>query len=58
MLISLDNFDISTTAIFKKNEFNHNFHFITQKYTENNKKKKAQKENKYMGYILPQNEKK
>ena len=39
MLISLDNFDISITAIFKKkNEFNHNFHFITQKCTEDSRK--------------------
>lgn len=49
MLISLDNFDISTTAIFKKNEFNHNFHFITQKYTENNKKKKSTKRKQIHG---------
>lgn len=49
MLISLDNFDISTTAIFKKNEFNHNFHFIAQKYTENNKKKKHKKKTNTWG---------
>lgn len=42
MLISLDNFDISTTAIFKKNEFNHNFHFITPKTIKKKSTKRKQ----------------